>query len=84
VDPVHSARAGLWATARRRQTSVERFNTVGADGLADLYYSDIGNDEMTGSRFKTATRAIFERDFVAGDMTCIAEIDPRLRRWAAR
>jgi ketosteroid isomerase-like protein len=54
---------------------VERFNGADADGLADLYQPDAVNHQVTQEPVKgiDAIRAMFEREFVTADMTCVVE-----------
>jgi len=54
---------------------VERFSAGDAGGLADLYYPDAVNHQVTQEPVegRDAIRAMFEREFASADMTCIVE-----------
>src|SRR5215813_11322719 len=54
---------------------VERFSAGDAGGLADLYYPDAVNHQVTQVPVegRDAIRAMFEREFASADMTCIVE-----------
>jgi limonene-1,2-epoxide hydrolase len=54
---------------------VERFNAVDAGGLAELYAEDAVNHQVAAEPVcgKPAIRAMFEREFAAAEMVCIAE-----------
>lgn len=55
---------------------VERFNAADAAGLADLYFEDAINHQVTQEPIKgrDAIRAMFERDFATARMVCIPEV----------
>jgi Ketosteroid isomerase homolog len=54
---------------------VERFNAYDAAGLAALYAEDAVNHQVTQEPVvgRAAIQAMFEREFAAAEMVCIAE-----------
>lgn len=54
---------------------VRRFNAADAEGLAALYSEDAVNHQITQEPVvgRNAIRAMFKREFMAAEMTCIIE-----------
>lgn len=54
---------------------IGRFNAADAAGLAELYHEDAINHQVTQEPIhgRDAIRAMFEREFSAAKMVCIAE-----------
>jgi len=57
------------------ETWVEAFNSADIELISSLYSDDAVNHQVTQEpvQCRAAIRAMFEREFVATDMTCIVE-----------